>query len=212
MWELNQEDVTLFCDELIAACDHASSELIQWAGGQGVQSLHDLDMSQGHKELAQMWDFSEPEKLSDGSWTADIFSHAEEMTFFDKTSRAGVGRVTSSKYPIQGKSLLAILEGGAKIHDIPAHNGSTLAFPKPGYEEMVLARSHGIGDYTPGITHKVDVGNGEKEHPFAFPTFVKDHPGVVGNANIEKTDDELEREMDKWCEAAEELVAREMNG
>ncbi len=91
----------------------------------GVDLLSRMETARGHEWFAKQWTCSPIVETQTGLMT-EILSKAEEMIFF---SRTGKDRQYSSKYPINGRSLLEILEGGAGAHSIgPRDPNGVLAF------------------------------------------------------------------------------------
>lgn len=198
---INQDDLAAVESEIQDAIQKSGTSLLQNLGEMGVKMLRDAEESDGHLELADLWDMTEVETQADGSLLLEVYSHAENMTFFDKTSRPGLGRVKSSRYPIEGDYLLELLEAGAKRHPIEPVMANVLAFPRRGFEESTVAVSTGIEEFTPGSDLE----------QFVF-SMGHIHPGFQGSHNIENTSDAMEQKLDGMADDAATNIANAFNG
>lgn len=197
-------DLRAFVESFTKAVELESLAAATEMADRAQTSLRSLDEGAEHHALAQMWTYN-VSPTDDGA-QAEVFSAAEDVLFFNRTSARGLGRVTSSLYPVQGSRILAILEGGAKAHDIfpgtVKPDAKALTIPIPGSEErsVELLRKHGPG---PLAAPTVGVGGDTKLRSSVH------HPGVAPEGHIEMTAEFVLQ----WCdsiadETAQRIAAR----
>lgn len=196
-WELSQEDVERFKSEFEAVAKDSSAESLARMGHVAVENLRSLDESLGHHYLASQWDATDP--VDDGeSVYVDVFSHAEDETFYNAGWDASGNRVQRDpRFPVPGRMLLAILEGGAQAHYIFPRSANKLIVPVPGIAERTtkFQKQYGFAyNHTPDgrdVAHAEDVV----------------HPGVVANDNIANTAELIEIGLDTFGEGLAEDIA-----
>jgi hypothetical protein len=191
-----KEDVDRMARGLDLAVRAEAVRLLDHLATMAIRQLQTFDRELGHEALAELWDHTPVVETQD-TLSMEVFSHAEDMIFYNKTSRADIGRVHSSKYFIEGDRLLAILEGGARPHSISATGGGLLAIPLPGTESAAKSHvaAHGPGSYLPSTYGDT-----------VFQEHV-DHPGVQANQNIETTREMIEQGLDAEVLAALRNIA-----
>ena len=178
--ETLSSDLKAFMDSFEAAADAEAVDILVEMAAAARDELRDLDDRAGHDALATMWTY-DVGPTEDGA-EAEVYSGAENVTFFNRTSSQAGGRIQSSLYPIEGLRLLAILEGGAAEHDIfPGtinENARALTIPIPGSEERskALLRQHGPTPLDPGDT--------------IFRSAVH-HPGVAAENHVAMTTEQM---------------------
>jgi hypothetical protein len=180
MISLNEDllfaDVDAFLATAASALADEAMVIATEIAGHASTTLRALDEDAGHDALAPLWTF-DVELTPDGA-RAEVFSAAEEITFFNRT---GAQRSKSSLYPILGTRLLAILEGGAAAHPIEAGTvnpaAKALSIPIPGRRR------------TPG---------GDAWYPRMV-----NHPGAKAEHHVEMTFEQ----MMNWAESVAEMGA-----
>lgn len=206
--QINQQDLHRLGADLSAAMREESLRAVRDMSRWAAARLKERDLEQDHEVLGPLWTTAGPVETSGGAVTGETLSRAEDRTFYNKTSTPDTGRVTSTKYPVEGAMLLRILEGGAAAHRIApltGHGGgplrsSVLTIPLPGSEARTKAwlRTFGPGSFLPpaaGDTRFAEVVS---------------HPGVKANHNVRDVGAELERGLDVWAASIAERVAVRM--
>lgn len=90
------------------------------------RNLYQLQTARGQTYLAKKWDHTPIQRGVGGELSLEVYNRAEGETFH---ARSGPSRARSSKYPIRGDQLLAMLEGGVRGHAIVARGAGRLSFP-----------------------------------------------------------------------------------
>jgi len=166
---ISEPDAAAFLAAFERAVSLEAFKLVDLLAERAESQMRDFEDRLGHHVLSGLWTHDTVE-TADGAM-AEVWSTAEQVTFFNRTTSARDGRVKSSVYPIDGKRLLAILEGGASEHGIaPRKPGGILTIPLRGTEELRREMRHrGPAAPEPGDT--------------SFRKAV-DHPGVHANENL----------------------------
>jgi hypothetical protein len=192
----NPEDVTRLSRGFAIAVQAEAERTLEHLSNAAIRQLGDFDEALGHHYLASLWTHTAAVEAADGTYM-EVYSLAEDMTFYDKSSTGATGRTRSSKYPIAGEQLLQILEGGARPHPIaPRDPRGVLALPLPGSESRTreFVQRHGPGSFLPS-----EVAD--------FRDFVANHPGVEPNQNIARTRTMIELGLETYAEAAASSIA-----
>jgi hypothetical protein len=126
--DFNEEDIRRITSGFAEAVAQQSSLTLEHLADMAVQSLYHLDYQLGHRALAELWTHSAVVPEEDGLQVI-VFSEAEKMRFWNKTTSKDGDRVPSDVHFIEGEALLNILEGGAQAHTYGARLASRLLFP-----------------------------------------------------------------------------------
>lgn len=194
--DLLEGDLEAFSKSFEEIVDAESVNILVELAAGARDDLRSLDESAGHNALAGMWTY-DVGQTPDGA-EAEVYSGAETVTFFNRTSSQSSGRVKSSLYPIQGTRLLAILEGGAGEHDIfPGTvnpNAKAITIPVPGSEERskALLRKFGPTPLEDGDT--------------IFRSGVH-HPGVAAENHVSMTLEEILLTLDEQADLVAQRVS-----
>lgn len=196
---VNQDDVDRMIAQFRAAIRAAGAHVLERVTSAAVEHLAKLERDAGREFLAEQWTATPPVPFGDGL-IATVFSEAESLTFYNKTSRQDVGRVRGTRHWIKGDSLLGILEGGARAHFILPEVGEFLTIPLPGTEARTSAfvKEHGPGSFLPSE---------EGDTRFARKVF---HPGVQGAHHVEATRQMIEEKLPELAGEAADQIAVEL--
>jgi hypothetical protein len=136
--------------------------------------LTQLFQSRGQEFLAGLWTHTPVVKDAMGGLAVEVYSKAEEMTFY---ARTGKDRVRSPRYPVAGKALLGMLESGVKPHVIKGRGGKTMVFDAAAGVHASIFRGSRVRKKL-GVQELSFLGPSPDT---ALHLKVVNHPGFAGN-------------------------------
>lgn len=160
----------------------------------GIRYLRKMYLSVGRRRLGNLWTNTPLVKTQTG-FKIEVYNRAENMEWFTlsnaPTDFTGAAR---KQYKMKGggKSLLHILEEGAKPHEIRARRHSNpLQFPI----RTGVAQSRSVGSVR--SEGGISVGRFARKqiHNDFFHGNLVEHPGVVGSKFVEAATQEIERQL-----------------
>lgn len=165
----------------------------------GAQMLSMLDKGAGRSFLAGLWTTTEPFQRADGRIVVEVYNKAEDMTILTRSNAPGSNKV----YPIPGKSLLSILNYGARPHTIRARSPKTdLQFPAV----IGISQSRHLGT----VVTREGIGRGEfkggRGTSIISVQSVK-HPGVTGSRFLQVARRRLEGTLGREASEAARSIA-----
>jgi hypothetical protein len=179
-----------FADALRLAAPEAVREMAAVA----VRHLRDLDDGLGRNKLAELWDATPVQDEGDG-WSAEVYSRAEGMEFWNDTTDSSGARVKSDRHSVQGEDLIAYLQYGVAPHTISASEAGRLTFPiTPGEKASDFV---GTAETEHGTVAGLFKGGGAQDH--LFVGLDVHHPGFAGSHTLEAAADVLERGIDLFA-------------
>jgi hypothetical protein len=191
---INESDTADFLASFEQAISSEAIKCVELLGQRAEAQMRDFEERAGHHALSQLWTHDSAETATGA--ICEVWSAAEQVTFFNRTTSATGGRIKSSKYPVEGEALLAILEGGARQHPIkPRDPRGILTIPLRGTEERGTMRRY-KGGFDPNVGPQAPA-DGDTE----FRKEVQ-HPGVVGNGNLATVADLVEQAAQTYADAA----------
>lgn len=177
---IDQASIEAIKRDFAAAIEAEASVTLKNLAQRGVGLLSMMCRARGQQFLSEQWRYTPVQETGD-QMMVEIYSRAEDMTFY---SRSGKDRRPDHRYPIAGKMLLELLEGGRKPNTFTARvPGGRLFFEvAPGVKSSDFG---GAGVNARGaLTERSFFG--PRGTTLIGPDSVN-HPGFPGNRFIETT-------------------------